>query len=388
MRPASRRKSVWAPPIRALRTTKAGVTNRHDTLPAVTDLLSISEAVELLDALHAGRRGTGSPADASVVVVDVDAGKPVADLEPPAGWPGVLVAVSRAPSPPSAPVGPDVLISAAADPPRPWVHGDGEAVEAVEAAVARHPQAATILVQVLRAGSTLGTAAALTLESLAYSTLQAGPEHHRWLDTRRARTPDQRRDPAVQLERQGDRLEITFDRPERRNAYSARMRDELIAALEVPAFDTTIRSVHIRGEGPDFCSGGDLAEFGTKSDPSTAHIIRMHRSAGWGISQITDRVTVHLHGACIGAGIELAAFAGAVESSEDASMALPEVGMGLIPGAGGTASLPRRMGPARTAWLALTGSRLDALTARRWGLVDRVVPADTDAAGADPGWAP
>jgi enoyl-CoA hydratase/carnithine racemase len=347
----------------------------------MSDLLSIPEAVELLDALHAGRRGTGGPADAPVIVVDIDAGRPVANLQPPAGWPGILVAVSRAPSPPSAPVGPDVLISAADDPPRPWVPGEGEAVEAVEAAVAHHPQAATILVQVLRAGSTLGTAAALTLESLAYSTLQAGSEHHDWLNSRRVRIPDQRRDPAVQLERQGDTLEITLDRPERRNAYSARMRDELVAALEVPAFDRTIGFVHIRGAGPDFCSGGDLAEFGTLSDPSTAHVIRMHRSAGWGISQIANRVTVHLHGACIGAGIELAAFAGAVESTGDASMALPEVGMGLIPGAGGTASLPRRIGPARTAWLALTGSRLDAPTAWRWGLVDRIVPGDAGPAG-------
>jgi enoyl-CoA hydratase/carnithine racemase len=349
----------------------------------VTDLLSVSQAVALLDALHAGRRGIGGPVDAPLVVVDVGAGGPVADLQPPAGWSGVLIAVSQATSTPSAPVGPDILISAADDPPRPWIRGDAEAVEAIEAAVARHPQAAAVLVQVLRAGSTLGTAAALTLESLAYSTLQAGPEHHRWLDSRRVRTPDERRDPAVRLERRADTLEITLDRPERRNAYSARMRDELVAALEMPAFDDSITSVHIRGEGRDFCSGGDLAEFGTLSDPSTAHSVRMHRSAGWGISRIADRVTVHLHGACIGAGIELAAFAGAVESTADATMALPEVGMGLIPGAGGTASLPRRIGPARTAWLALTGSRLDALTARRWGLVDRVVPNDADAAGPD-----
>jgi enoyl-CoA hydratase/carnithine racemase len=351
----------------------------------VTDLLNIAQAVELLDALHTGRRGSGGSEDTPVVVVDVDAGRPVADLQPPAGWPGVLIAVSRATSAPSAPAGPDVLISAADDPPRPWVQGDAEQVETIQAAVASHPHAATVLVQVLRAGSTLGTAAALTLESLAYSTLQAGPEHQRWLDTRQVRTRDERGDPAVRLERRADALVITLDRPERRNAYSARMRDELVAALEVPAFDDSITSVHVRGAGRDFCSGGDLAEFGTLSDPATAHSIRMHRSAGWGISQIADRVTVHLHGACIGAGMELAAFAGAVESTADATMVLPEVGMGLIPGAGGTASLPRRIGPARTAWLALTGCRLEAATARRWGLVDRLVPAAVDAAAPGPG---
>jgi enoyl-CoA hydratase/carnithine racemase len=346
----------------------------------MTDLLTVSQAAELLDALHTGRRGIG---DAAVVVVDVDGDRPTADLQPPASWPGVLVAVSTATSAPSAPVGPDMLISIAEDPPRPWVRVDRtaiEAVEAIEAAVAANPQAATVLVQVLRTGSTLETPAALTLESLAYSTLQGGPEHHRWLDSRRVRATDARLDPTVQLDRRADTLEITLDRPERRNAYSARMRDELVAALEVPACDETIASVHIRGAGPDFCSGGDLAEFGTLPDPATAHNIRLQRSAGWGISQIAGRVTVYLHGSCIGAGIELAAFAGTVEATADATIALPEVGMGLIPGAGGTASLPRRIGSARTAWLALTGTRLDALTARRWGLVDRLIPADAEAA--------
>ena len=95
-------------------------------------------------------------------------------------------------------------------------------------------------------------------------------------------------------------------------------------------------------------------------------------------------MTVHLHGACVGAGIELAAFAGTVTATEDATMALPEVGMGLIPGAGGTASLPQRIGAARTAWLALTGTRLNAQTARRWGLVDRVEQGKFDGVGTSP----
>jgi enoyl-CoA hydratase/carnithine racemase len=253
------------------------------------------------------------------------------------------------------------------------VSGGLEAARAVEAAVRRNPIAATTLAQVLRVGVTLGVGGALTVESLAYSALQAGPEHRRWLETRRPRQVDERPDPAVRLERRGDQLWLILDRPERRNAYSARMRDELVAALEVPAFDASIRGVHLAGAGPNFCSGGDLAEFGALPDPATAHSIRTQRSAGWRISQLGDRVTVHLHGACVGAGIELAAFAGTVEATEDATVALPEVGMGLIPGAGGTASLPRRIGPARTAWLALTGARLDAPTALGWGLVDRVV---------------
>ena len=57
---------------------------------------------------------------------------------------------------------------------------------------------------------------------------------------------------------------------------------------------------------------------------------------------------------------------------EDAWFALPEISMGLVPGAGGTVSLPRRIGRQRTAWLALTGTRLDAATALRWKLIDAI----------------
>jgi enoyl-CoA hydratase/carnithine racemase len=347
----------------------------------MADLLTAADAAELLEGLQAGRGDVGAAVDEPVVVVDLDSGRSVAGLKPPPGWPGVVIAVSQAPSAPAAPDGPDVLVSAATDPPRPWVGGGLEAARAVEAAVRRNPIAATTLAQVLRAGVTLGVGGALTIESLAYSTLQGGPEHRHWLETRRMRATDGRLDPAVRLERRGDALWLILDRPERRNAYSARMRDELVAALEVPAFDPSISAVHLAGAGPNFCSGGDLAEFGALPDPATAHSIRTQRSAGWRISQLEDRITVHLHGACVGAGIELAAFAGTVEAAPDATMALPEVGMGLIPGAGGTASLPRRIGPARTAWLALTGVRLDAETAVRWGLVDRLVPGGLDADG-------
>jgi enoyl-CoA hydratase/carnithine racemase len=79
-----------------------------------------------------------------------------------------------------------------------------------------------------------------------------------------------------------------------------------------------------------------------------------------------------VHGACIGAGIEVPAFAGRVLAAPDAYVMLPEVSMGLVPGAGGTVSITGRIGRWRTAWLALTGSRLDAHTALSWGLVDEI----------------
>jgi enoyl-CoA hydratase/carnithine racemase len=79
-----------------------------------------------------------------------------------------------------------------------------------------------------------------------------------------------------------------------------------------------------------------------------------------------------VHGACVGAGVELPAFAARVVAREDARFWLPELSMGLVPGAGGTVSLPRRIGRQRTAWLALSGAQLDASTALRWGLVDEI----------------
>ena len=131
--------------------------------------------------------------------------------------------------------------------------------------------------------------------------------------------------------------------------------------------------MHLRGEGPTFCAGGDLDEFGSRPDPATAHLVRILQSAGRAIDAVADRVTAHVHGACRGSGVELPAFAGRVVASADATFGLPEVSLGLIPGAGGTVSLPRRIGRHRTALLALTGRPIDASTALDWGLVDRVL---------------
>jgi enoyl-CoA hydratase/carnithine racemase len=90
------------------------------------------------------------------------------------------------------------------------------------------------------------------------------------------------------------------------------------------------------------------------------------------LSDLGTRVTAHVHGACIGAGVEIPAFCARVHATPDAVFRLPEVAMGLIPGAGGTASLPRRIGRFRTNYLALSGFEIDANTAQRWGLVDLI----------------
>ena len=92
------------------------------------------------------------------------------------------------------------------------------------------------------------------------------------------------------------------------------------------------------------------------------------------LSTLQKPVTTYLHGACMGSDIELAAFTDTVMAAQDAQIALPEIGLGLAPGAGGTVSLPRRIGRLRTAWLAFSGCTIDAQTAHAWGLVDELLP--------------
>jgi enoyl-CoA hydratase/carnithine racemase len=235
------------------------------------------------------------------------------------------------------------------------------------------PFAALAFVQLLRSASTTSIHAGLLAESFVYSTLQAGPEFERWRSSRRKKwRRRQDPEPACRIDRDRGRLEIYLSRPEKHNAFSREMRDSLCEALQLALADVSIDEVVLRGEGASFCSGGDLDEFGSMPDPAHAHVIRTTRSPALLISQLQGRIRCEVQGACLGAGVELPAFTGQVVADEDAYFALPEVALGLIPGAGGTVSLPRRIGRQRTAWLGLSGERINARTALDWGLVDEV----------------
>jgi enoyl-CoA hydratase/carnithine racemase len=192
----------------------------------------------------------------------------------------------------------------------------------------------------------------------------------------RAATP--RRDrpepdrPRVRLSEVDGVLHLELDRPDRRNAMDARMRDELCEGLDTALIHPDQPRVLIRGRGPDFSAGGDLDEFGTAPDPGDAHLVRLLRSPAQRLHALGERAEVRLHGACIGAGIEIPAAAGRVVAQANARFRLPEVAMGLIPGAGGTATLPRRIGRHRTCYMALSGAEIDAAGALAWGMVDEI----------------
>ena len=322
---------------------------------SIVRVLELS-ALEMLDQLTVGSVDEDLLDPSGVVVV----------LRPDGVAPGRLdVLATRVGMLPAVLVGPPSL-AAAVD----VVPEAEDDLEALIATVRGNPLAATALALLLRHGDGRSAVAGLVAESAVYSMLQGGPEFAAWRASRPRRDLPAEEGTSVVVRRTGSRLEVRLNRPARRNALSSRMREEWLDALAVAALDHTVAEVHLRGEGPAFCSGGDLDEFGTFADPATAHLVRLGRSVAAALDALGDRVVAHLHGACIGSGIELPAFAATVLAAPGTVIALPEVGLGLVPGAGGTVSLPRRIGRHRAALLALTQRTIDAHTALRWGLVD------------------
>lgn len=248
--------------------------------------------------------------------------------------------------------------------------------------ILKAPLAAMTLVQLLRHSEGQDVHQGLFSESLAYATLQAGREFQTFLAKRHtSQTPkelvagdttDQNSKPCVIAQRQNNELWLTLNRPETLNAYSISMRDQLIEGLNLLAADTSITKAIIRGAGSCFCVGGDLTEFGQFGDTATAHAIRTARSAGKLISELAPRIECHVHRACIGSGIELPAFCNKIIASKETFFQLPEITMGLIPGAGGTVSIAKRIGRQRTSYFALSAKKINATTALEWGLIDAI----------------
>lgn len=242
------------------------------------------------------------------------------------------------------------------------------------ATIRANPVAATVFVQVLRVTEFMPLEDALYVESLAYASLQGGAEYQTWLAQYRAAAPVRADDgPAVVLDRDDNCVTLELNRACNRNAMSVEMRDALVEALQMVLLDDSIQELHISGRGRCFSTGGDLSEFGTVPDVATGHIVRSVCLPGRLLAGCAGRAKVMLHGACIGSGIEFPAFAGHIAAHKSTHFQLPEIGMGLIPGAGGCISIARRMGRQRTAWLALSGKRIRSTQALEWGLIDELV---------------
>ena len=170
----------------------------------------------------------------------------------------------------------------------------------------------------------------------------------------------------------------TIDGEARRNALSRAMVRELQENLARVREDRALRCVVITGKGEKaFCAGADLKERASMSADDVHQFHESLRSAFRGIESAPQAFVAVLNGAALGGGLELALACDLRIAADGAEMGLPEVGLGIIPGGGGTVRLPRAIGVARAKDLILTGRRIGAAEALAMGLVSRVAPPGT-----------
>jgi len=168
---------------------------------------------------------------------------------------------------------------------------------------------------------------------------------------------------------------LTLNRPQSLNAFSVRMRDELYEVLSGIRIDDEVRVVIFKGAGDKaFCAGADLKEFLTAPSTVKARKVRLLRNLWKFFLELPQPLIAALHGYVLGSGVEIALFCDIRIASDDVVFGMPEVGLGIIPAAGGTQTLPRAIGVGRTLDMLLTGRRLTGTEALQAGLVNVLVP--------------
>ena len=167
---------------------------------------------------------------------------------------------------------------------------------------------------------------------------------------------------------------VTLNRPEALNVYNIQMRDDLYQVLSAIKDDPEVRVVIFRGAGEKaFCAGADLNEFLTAPSPVVARQVRFGRDVWNLFLSIPQPLIAAVHGYVLGSGIEIALCCDIRIASEDTKFGLPEVGLGIIPAAGGTQTLPRAVGMAKALEMLLTNRWVSGEEAYRIGLVNQVV---------------
>jgi enoyl-CoA hydratase/carnithine racemase len=177
---------------------------------------------------------------------------------------------------------------------------------------------------------------------------------------------------------------VTLNRPKALNAYNVRMRDELYEILSAIRDDDEVNVTILKGAGEKaFCAGADLTEFLKAPPPVFARQARFERDV-WGLfTNIQKPFIAALHGYVLGSGIEMSLCCDIRLCSDDARFGLPEVALGIIPAAGGSQTLPRAIGRSNALDILLTGRWLQAEEAKRFQLVNRVLPRQDLYAEAD-----
>ncbi|MEY2927286.1 MAG: hypothetical protein RL367_1763 [Pseudomonadota bacterium] len=178
---------------------------------------------------------------------------------------------------------------------------------------------------------------------------------------------------------------ITFNRPERHNAFNDAMSDLFQPILYGALDDPAVVAILLRGNGKSFCSGRDTAVLGHRAhDESDFHFVRRHQESRLRMMDSTKPIIAALKGGAIGGGCEMALAADFRVADTTLKMALPEINYGLLPDTGGTQLLTALIGPARTKYMVMSGSKIDAKMAYDWGAIDFLVePEDLDAVARD-----
>ena len=178
-------------------------------------------------------------------------------------------------------------------------------------------------------------------------------------------------------EKQKNVAYITLNRPRALNVYNIQMRDDLYQVLSAVKDDPEVKVGVLRAAGEKaFCAGADLTEFLTAPLPTMARQVRWQRDV-WGLFLSIDKpMLAALHGYVFGSGIEMALCCDIRIASDDVQLGVPETGLGIIPAAGGTQTLPRTIGRGYALEMLLSGRWVKAEEALRMKLVNRVVPRD------------
>ena len=186
------------------------------------------------------------------------------------------------------------------------------------------------------------------------------------------------------FEKRGPLAYVTLNRPEVINAFNVQMRDDLWEVFGAVADDPDVRVLVLRGAGPrGFCSGADLTEFGTAPSQAIARRVRWERDVFGRLLRIPRPAIAALHGYVVGSGLEIALLCDIRVAATDAEFSMPETSLGLIPGAGGTQTLPRFVRRGRALEMLLAGRTLTASEALAAGLVQYVVSSETLQAKTD-----
>jgi 2-(1,2-epoxy-1,2-dihydrophenyl)acetyl-CoA isomerase len=184
-------------------------------------------------------------------------------------------------------------------------------------------------------------------------------------------------DGAVTTSRDGAVLRVTLDRPSRRNSLSQPMVEELVEALTDAATDDSLRAIHIRGAGTDFCAGADWVATNSGDRPRTGDLVRRIPHGAHRVIELVH--TIHLPVVCsvrgwaVGLGCNLALAADFTVASTDAVFWEPFLARGFSPDSGSTWLLPRLIGLARAKSMLLLGEKVSAADAADWGLIHRCV---------------